>query len=126
MKSAAVELLVELIKNECVNDGTPDSGHEHRSVRTLQDFFDAPGVVFEPHPGRQSVVYRVRGSVPGAAWRAELADAIQGCSLLLYFITPRSIASTIAFGKSTLRSMSIVGRCWQFIWPRRPCRVRLG
>lgn len=66
MKSAAVELLVELIRNECVNDGTPDSGNEHRSVATLQDFFGRGGVVFEPHPGRQSVVYRVKGTSTGA------------------------------------------------------------
>ena len=33
------------------------------------------------------------GISPGAAWRAELAEAIRGCSLLLYFITPRSVVS---------------------------------
>ena len=66
MKAEAVDLLVALIQNGCVNDGTPDSGGEYRSVETLQDFFGSPGAVFEPHPGRQSVVYRVPGSVPGA------------------------------------------------------------
>ncbi len=58
----AVELLVDLIRNACVNDGTDDSGNEHRSVETLAGFFGVEGRVFEPHPGRQSVVYRVRGS----------------------------------------------------------------
>lgn len=59
--SESVELLQQLIRNECVNDGTPDSGHEHRSVATLTDFMGGKGRVFEPHPGRQSVVYRVPG-----------------------------------------------------------------
>ena len=66
MRAAAVELLVALIQNGCVNDGTPDSGGEYRSVETLQEFFGQSGRVFEPHPGRQSVVYRVPGRVPGA------------------------------------------------------------
>ncbi|HEX9856682.1 MAG TPA: M20/M25/M40 family metallo-hydrolase [Acidimicrobiia bacterium] len=61
-----VELLVELIRNECVNDGTPDSGHEHRSVTTLAAYLGRDGTIVEPHPGRQSVVYRVAGTVPGA------------------------------------------------------------
>ena len=33
------------------------------------------------------------GISPGAVWRAELAQAIRGCSLLLYFITRDSVAS---------------------------------
>lgn len=66
MKADAVELLISLIQNACVNDGSEDSGEEHRSVATLQSFLGAEGEVFEPHPGRQSVVYRVRGSAEGA------------------------------------------------------------
>lgn len=61
-----VELLRTLIRNECVNDGTADSGHEHRSVATLADYFGRLGQIVEPHPGRQSVVYRVPGTEPGA------------------------------------------------------------
>lgn len=61
-----VDLLVALVRNACVNDGTPDSGHEHRSVDTVAAYLGEDGVVVEPHPGRQSVVYRVPGSVPGA------------------------------------------------------------
>jgi acetylornithine deacetylase/succinyl-diaminopimelate desuccinylase-like protein len=57
-----VDLLQQLIRNECVNDGSRASGHEHRSVKTLQDFFGRPGEVIEPAPGRQSVIYRVPGS----------------------------------------------------------------
>ena len=65
MKADAVELLVSLIGNRCINDGTEDSGQEHRSVATLQGFLGEEGQVLEPHPGRQSVVYRVPGSGSG-------------------------------------------------------------
>lgn len=61
-----VELLVELVRNACVNDGTPKGGHEHRSVDTLTGYLGTGGVVVEPHPGRQSVVYRVPGRDPSA------------------------------------------------------------
>jgi len=66
MSITTVELLQELIRNRCVNDGSPESGHEERSVATLRDFFGVEGTVFEPSPGRQSVVYRVPGTHPGA------------------------------------------------------------
>ncbi len=61
-----VELLRELIRNGCVNDGTPESGHEHRSVATLDAYLGRPGRAFEPAPGRQSAFYRVPGTDPGA------------------------------------------------------------
>ena len=66
MTSPTVDLLTTLIRNQCVNDGTPGSGHEHRSVATLAEFFGSEGTVFEPAPGRQSVVYRVPGTDPAA------------------------------------------------------------
>ena len=61
-----VALLQRFIQNHCVNDGTPDSGHEWRSVETLAEFFGAAGTVIEPHPGRQSVIYKVPGTEPDA------------------------------------------------------------
>ena len=61
-----IELLQTLIRNECVNDGTPDSGHEARSVATLQAYFGHDGTVVEGHPGRQNVIYRVEGREAGA------------------------------------------------------------
>lgn len=64
--AAVVDLLRHLIRNRCVNDGTADSGNEWRSVATLADFFGSQGTVVEPHPGRQSVVYRVPGTTPGS------------------------------------------------------------
>lgn len=59
-------LLQELIRNRCVNDGTQESGNEDRSVATLGELFGASGDVVEPSPGRQSVIYRVPGAIPGA------------------------------------------------------------
>lgn len=60
------ELLQALIRNACVNDGAPDSGHEHRSVATLRDYLGQAGETFEPHPGRESLLYRIPGTDPAA------------------------------------------------------------
>ena len=59
------ELLQHLIRNECVNDGTPASGHEIKSVETLASYLRTPGVEierYEPSPGRGSLVLRIEGS----------------------------------------------------------------
>jgi len=64
-----VELLQALIRNACVNDGSPGSGHEIRSATVLRDVLDARGCdveMFEPAPGRASLVARIEGSDPGA------------------------------------------------------------
>ncbi|HLF61380.1 MAG TPA: M20/M25/M40 family metallo-hydrolase [Acidimicrobiia bacterium] len=66
MSHDAVDLLQALIRNQCVNDGTPESGFESRSVQTLVGYLGVEGEVFEPAPGRQSVVYRVPGTDPSA------------------------------------------------------------
>ena len=66
MTADPVQLMKELIRNACVNDGTESSGNEERSVATLRDFFEAPGEVFEPSPGRQSLIYRIAGTDPKA------------------------------------------------------------
>ncbi len=63
---AVRELLQELIRNRCVNDGTVESGHEARSVATIEAFMGEPGAGFEAAPGRASVVYRLPGRVAGA------------------------------------------------------------
>jgi acetylornithine deacetylase/succinyl-diaminopimelate desuccinylase-like protein len=63
------DLLQRLIRNECVNDGTPTSGHEIRSVDLLEDYLRLPGVEmkrYEPMPGRGSLVLRIEGSDPKA------------------------------------------------------------
>ena len=61
------DLLQRLIRNECVNDGTPESGHESRSADLLEDYLHAPGVTlrrFAALPGRESLVVRLEGSDP--------------------------------------------------------------
>ncbi len=63
------ELLQAMIRNRCVNDGTPDSGEEYRNARLLRDELESTGVeieMFEPHPGRESIVARYRGTDPDA------------------------------------------------------------
>ena len=64
-----VELLQTLIRNECVNDGTAQSGNEIRSVDVLQSFLEGAGIAmqrYEPTPGRSSLVARLEGSDPAA------------------------------------------------------------
>lgn len=59
------DLLQHLIRNECVNDGTPASGHEMKSVETLESYLRVPGVEmkrYEPSPGRGSLVVRIEGT----------------------------------------------------------------
>jgi acetylornithine deacetylase/succinyl-diaminopimelate desuccinylase-like protein len=63
------ELLQQLIRNQCVNDGTPESGQEVRSVDTLESYLEGSGVDiqrFEPLPGRGNLVARLEGSDPRA------------------------------------------------------------
>jgi len=63
------ELLQALIRNACVNDGTPDSGEESRNADVLQTFLEGAGLDvqrFESRPGRASVVARIEGSDPDA------------------------------------------------------------
>jgi len=65
-----VELLQTLIRNACVNDGTPDSGDESRNADVLEHFLDGAGLAtqrFESRPGRGSLVARIEGSDPNAA-----------------------------------------------------------
>jgi acetylornithine deacetylase/succinyl-diaminopimelate desuccinylase-like protein len=59
------DLLQHLIRNSCVNDGTAESGHETRSVETLEAYLRTPGVEmkrYEPSPGRGSLVLRIPGT----------------------------------------------------------------
>ena len=69
MTGATVELLQALIRNECVNDGTPESGGETRNAELLGGFMEGNGVGiehFESLPGRGLVVARIEGSDPSA------------------------------------------------------------
>src|SRR6478736_3347587 len=69
LMGATTELLQTLIRNECVNDGTPDSGGEVRNSELLQQYLEGPGVAiedFSSRPGRTSMVARIEGSDPAA------------------------------------------------------------
>ncbi|MHB1928627.1 MAG: M20/M25/M40 family metallo-hydrolase [Acidimicrobiales bacterium] len=64
-----VDLLQQLIRNRCVNDGTDASGHELRSADTVAAVVGDAGCDverYEPTPGRASVVARIEGSDPQA------------------------------------------------------------
>ena len=64
-----VELLQQLIRNRCVNDGTAASGHEAASVETLRSYLGREGLDLETYqalPGRESLVARIEGSDPSA------------------------------------------------------------
>ena len=63
------ELLQSLIRNQCVNDGTPDSGEETRNSDLLVQYLEGAGLEverFTPRPGRDSMVARIEGSDPDA------------------------------------------------------------
>lgn len=66
-----VELLQQLIRNRCVNDGSIGSGQEQRNADTLRAYLEGSGLdleVYEPDgaPGRRSLVARIEGSDPAA------------------------------------------------------------
>ena len=64
-----IELLRTMIRNECVNDGTPESGDETRNADLLETFLEGAGLDverYEPLPGRGSIVARIEGSDPDA------------------------------------------------------------
>jgi acetylornithine deacetylase/succinyl-diaminopimelate desuccinylase-like protein len=64
-----VELLQQLIRNACVNDGTDASGHEAANAEVIRAGLEGTGCdleSFEPLPGRVSLVARIEGADPGA------------------------------------------------------------
>lgn len=61
------ELLQQLIRNACVNDGTWTSGEESRNADLLTQVLEGAGLEvesFEPVEGRASVVARIEGTDP--------------------------------------------------------------
>jgi acetylornithine deacetylase/succinyl-diaminopimelate desuccinylase-like protein len=65
----ATELLQSLIRNACVNDGTPDSGNETRNSDLLVTYLEGAGLEverFTPREGRDSMVARIEGTDPDA------------------------------------------------------------
>ncbi|MHB8440074.1 MAG: M20/M25/M40 family metallo-hydrolase [Acidimicrobiales bacterium] len=63
------ELLQHMIRNACVNDGSPESGQEVRNADLLRDLLGGTGLDLEQHeslPQRSSLVARIEGSDPDA------------------------------------------------------------
>ena len=66
-----VELLQQLIRNQCVNDGSVASGQEVRTSDVLRTYLEGTGLdieVYQPDhaPGRTSLVARIEGTDPAA------------------------------------------------------------
>jgi acetylornithine deacetylase/succinyl-diaminopimelate desuccinylase-like protein len=71
LTNQTVELLQQLIRNQCVNDGSVASGQEIRTTDVLRTYLQGTGLdleVYEPlaAPGRSSLVARIEGSDPKA------------------------------------------------------------
>jgi acetylornithine deacetylase/succinyl-diaminopimelate desuccinylase-like protein len=69
LTNQTVELLQEMIRNACVNDGQKTSGEEIRNSDMLETFLEGPGVELEHFdclPGRRSMVARIQGTDPTA------------------------------------------------------------
>src|SRR3954471_15027426 len=69
MTGEVTDLLQQLIRNACVNDGTPSSGGEVRSVDVLESYLEGSGADLERYetgPGRSNLVARLEGSDPSA------------------------------------------------------------
>jgi acetylornithine deacetylase/succinyl-diaminopimelate desuccinylase-like protein len=69
LETEATELLRTLIRNACVNDGAPESGHEERNADALEAYFAGSGLTCERYaaaPGRVSLITRIPGSDPKA------------------------------------------------------------
>ena len=65
----SADLLVDLIRNECVNDGSAESGFESRSADLLAQYLGDTGLELERYaarPGRENLVARIEGSDPNA------------------------------------------------------------
>jgi len=65
----ATDLLRDLIRNQCVNDGRVESGQETKNVDLLGNYLEGAGLDlerYEPQPGRTSLVARIEGSDPQA------------------------------------------------------------
>ena len=69
MTAEVTGLLQRLIRNGCINDGSPGSGQEIRSAEMLADFLGGCGVqmeMYESLPGRTSLLARLEGTDPAA------------------------------------------------------------
>ena len=65
LTNEATELLQDLIRNACVNDGTVESGDESAAPTCSTGTSEARGLDlerYEPQPGRRSVLAKIEGS----------------------------------------------------------------
>jgi len=63
------DLLQQLIRNRCVNDGRPESGGEAANAELLASYLEGAGLETERYdsaPGRSNLVARIDGSDPSA------------------------------------------------------------
>ena len=69
LTAETTELLRQLIRNACVNDGMPDSGDERRNADLLQTYLEGAGLEvqrFTSRGDRTSIVARIEGTDPTA------------------------------------------------------------
>ena len=69
LTAETTDLLQHLIRNGCVNDGTPGSGQEVRNADVLESYLEGSGFDvqrFEALENRPSLVARMQGSDPTA------------------------------------------------------------
>jgi acetylornithine deacetylase/succinyl-diaminopimelate desuccinylase-like protein len=69
LTAQTVDVLQTMIRNACVNDGTPSSGEEHRNAEVVASVLGSAGMdveTFEAAPGRVSLVARMEGTDPDA------------------------------------------------------------
>ena len=84
------ELLQALIRNECVNDGTPDSGGETRNADLLQTYLEGAGLAVQQFES---------GLAEGRSWPGSTArSARRRCAS---WATPTSCRSTATPGPAT-------------------------
>lgn len=69
MSNATTELVQQLIRNECVNDGSRESGHETRNADLISSFFNNNAIEMQKIaavPGRDNLLVTLRGKNPAA------------------------------------------------------------
>ena len=103
-----VALLQEMIRNQCVNDGTPDSGFEFRNAELVRNELEGLGLdfdTFEEREGRTSVVARYKGTDP---------DAPSLCLMGHTDVVPVDPAGWVndPFGGELIRSADGVDEIW--------------
>ncbi len=70
VEKKVIPLLSEMIRNRCVNNGSPASGNETKSAETLKSFFNSYGIDSEilfSKPNRGNLLVRIPGTDPSAS-----------------------------------------------------------